>query len=168
MSDKLESKMKAPLALIEELKPSKHLDASSFDLDVCNRLLSTHNGSGWEILNPIRARQAKLKRVLLVEVEDSNTDKVISICPSMITSGMLITQHGYIGRVVKVDRYENISRGVVDENEPYIYSVRMEYVSGDLAMHKWFMDRINNGCDMGYLSSQQGNRRVTFNRVLEQ
>ena len=85
----------------------------------------------------------------------------VRICPSEITSGMYIQHNGYIGKVVVVDRYE---RGVV--SEPFVYSVRMEYVCGDLDMHKYFTDHINNGTAKGYLSSQQGNRLAFFNRVV--
>ena len=99
MSDKLAEVMKAPLKAIDEININKKLDASAFSLAVCNRLLSTHSESDWRILNPIRARKAELINAALVEDNESQllNNDTVKICPSEITSGMLIRQHGYIG-----------------------------------------------------------------------
>lgn len=166
MSCKLAAVLKAPLAAIRALSNDTQLDASSFDLDVCERLLSTHSGSSWTILNPIRAQQSKLINADLVENTELGGGLVVEIEPHLITSGMLITQHGYVGRVVKVDRYERNDEWTKDNN-PYVYCIRMEYVGGDLSMHEYFTARINNGCDQGHLSTLQGNALAKFFRVLE-
>ncbi len=154
---------------IDALDKDEYLDASDIGLTECRMFLSTHQSCSYHIVNPLRAQQSRLINTALVEnlVCEYDDCLVENICPSEIHSGMLITQHGYTGRVVKVDRYENIWRGVVDASEPYVYVVRMEYVSGDLSMHMGFRDRINNGCDQGHLSSQQGNRLATFRQVIE-
>ena len=156
--------------LIDNLQKGEYLNASTIGLTECNMFLSTHKNSGYFITNPLKTRQAELMNIALVERQATKKDgdqKVVKICPSEIYSGMLITQHGYTGKVVKVERYESIDRGIVDTLEPFVYCVYMEYVHGDLAMHKYFTNSINNGCNRGYLSVQQGNRRATFNRVLE-
>ena len=169
MSYKNQAQIDQVNKLIDSLAKGKYLNADSIALRECNMFLSTHINCGFHITNPLRARQAKLINELLVEVLVCKYDdcKVVKICPSEIYSGMLITQHGYTGRVVKVDRYESKERGIVSASEPYTYVVRMEYVSGDLSMHKYFTRTINNGCAQGYLSTQQGNRLAIFNRVLE-
>lgn len=170
MSDKLEQVMIAPLAAIEAIEQQTDLDASGFSLEVCERILNTHTGSDCRTLNPVRAQQAKIINKSLIELIDGPFDncKIVKICPSMITSGMLISHQGYIGKVVAVDRYETV-RGYngKDSLEPFVYLVKMIYVSGDLSMHKYFTARINNGCDQGYLSTQQGNRGATFYKVIE-
>ena len=67
----------------------------------------------------------------------------------------------HIGKVAVVKRYETDT-----ETEPFVYRVYMEYVCGDLSMHKYFVDTINNGTSPGYLSVQQGNRLASFCRVV--
>lgn len=164
MSDKLVDVMVKPLAMIDALiagNPSgEQLNASEFTMAVCDRLLSTHSESGWRIMDPIRARKAELMNAALVEnLEHELLEMPTSkICPSEITSGMFVSNHGYIGEVVSVDRYENKE----DKEEPYTYVVNMTYVCGDLGRHKYFTGRINRGTAAGYLSQQQGNRRAGF------
>ncbi|CAH7141077.1 hypothetical protein [Vibrio alginolyticus] len=166
MADLLEQEMKQPLALIEALTPQGELDASGFSLAVCQRLLSTHADSGWQILFPIRARHAELMNASKVECAEHELLNLPTeaICPSEITSGMHIVHHGYIGKVVEVKRYES-SEPV--SNEPFVYIVKLDYVCGDIKMHNYFEESINNGTARGWLSSMQGNRLATFIRVIE-
>ena len=170
MSYKNQAEIDTVNNLINNLEKGQYLDASGISLCECTMFLSTHRDSGFYITNPLRVQQAQLINAELKEVyEKEYEDKIlVTICPTKIHSGMLIFQHGYIGRVVRVDRYENIDLGVVNSSEPYIYSVMMEYVSGDLYMHKYFTSSINNGCAKGYLSTKQGNRLAHFQRVSEE
>lgn len=165
MAYKIQHLLDGPLEQIQALPPHTSLDVSEYTLEVCNHLVSTHGSEGWRVMNPLRARQSKLINDSVVEVENPNDihNRLVDICPSLITSGMFIFQHGYIGKVVKVDRYESDNK--VDE--PFVYVVRMAYVSGDLSMHWYFLDSINNGCNKGHLSSQQGNRLTSFSRVVD-
>ena len=152
--------MKAPLAKIKEFLPKNQFDASDLSLNVCREILSTHTQCDWTLLNPIRKREAELVNESLVEDLDNEllNKRLVAICPSDIVTGMLINNNGYIGKVVDVKRFE------AKENmlEPYVYVVYLEYVCGDLNMHKYFTSRINNGTSQGYLSTQQGNRKATF------
>ena len=169
MSYKNQAEIDQVNTLIDNLAKGEYLNASTIGLTECIMFLSTHNNSGYFITNPLKTRQAELINSTLVERQATKVEadqKVVKTCPSEIYSGMLITQHGYTGKVVKVERYESIDRGIVDTLEPFVYCVYMEYVHGDLSMHKYFTNTINNGCNRGYLSVQQGNRRATFNRVL--
>jgi hypothetical protein len=169
MSSKIQHLLNPVLAAIDNLKNGQYLDTSNLELSVVNDLLSTHQNCGFTITNPLRARQAELINSTLVENNIPDHDDCIleKICPSEIYSGMLIAQHGYVGKVETVERYESTDRGVINELEPFVYQVLMTYVSGDLGMHKYFTSSINNGCDRGYLSVNQGNRRATFQRVIE-
>jgi hypothetical protein len=165
MSDKLANIMAKPLASIDLITINKELDASQFPIEVCERLLSTHAQSDWRILNPIRARQAALINDALIEDKRNPllNNETVMICPSDITSGMLINHHGCIGRVVAVERYEQD-----DKCEPFVYCVKTTYLCGDLDMHNYFVGTINNGTSKGYLRIIQGNRRASFIRVIEQ
>jgi hypothetical protein len=164
MADKLESVMKPVLEQINAFLPQGKFDASKLTLEVCNRLLSTHTLCDWTLLNPLRERQAQLMNEAVIEVSESEllNNPTVSICPSEIFSGMFMLNHGYIGKVTKVKRFENNENSA----EPFIYVVSMEYVCGDLSMHKYFTSSINRGTAKGYLSNSQGNRLATFTRVL--
>ena len=164
MADKLKNEMKDPLEQITALLPKTPVDASTFSLAVCRRLLSSHAECGRTLLDPIRARQAELINAALVQDTDNALLKqpTTPICPSVIVSGMLLAHNGYIGKVVKVERYE--CKRI--ELEPFVYVAKMEYVCGDLDMHKYFTSTINHGTARGYLSSQQGNRNASFAQVL--
>tara|TARA_R110000850_G_scaffold17233_2_gene53200 strand:+ start:2584 stop:3099 length:516 start_codon:yes stop_codon:yes gene_type:complete len=168
MSYKNQAQIDTVNDLISKLAIGEYLNASNIALRECTMFLGTHRDCGFHITNPLRAQQAKLINEALVENLSCEYDNcnVVKICPSEITSGMLITQHGYTGKVIRVDRYESFNCGVINEVEPFVYCVCMEYISGDLSMHKYFISAINNGCDKGYLSVQQGNRLANFNRVL--
>lgn len=163
MSDKLVNEMKDPLVQVRAFLPTGTFDAKDFSLEVCNRLLATHNLCDWSLLYPIRKRHAELMRETLVEDNENDllNNPTKSICPSLIVSGMLLNNSGYIGKVTKVERYENIDNAL----EPFTYLVFMEYVCGDLSMHHFFTQSINNGTAKGYLSTAQGNRLATFTLV---
>lgn len=164
MADKLENVMKPVLEKINAFLPQHTFNASNLTLEVCNRLLSTHSICDWTLLDSLRKRQAQLMNETLIENNDSEllSKPAISICPSEIMSGMLLAQHGYIGKVIEVKRFENKENPA----EPFTYVVYMEYVCGDLSMHKNFTSCINRGTAQGYLSNSQGNRLATFTRVL--
>lgn len=107
---------------------------------------------------PIKAKISDLLRPT-VEVEKFYGEWSESrIEPDDLAVGDLMASHGYICKIESVNVWPT-------DGELPVYVFKCSYVAGSLSDFKWMIGSINNGCDRGHLSHEQGNRLAKWNKV---
>ena len=93
-----------------------------------------------------------------VEVE---LDQLVEtrVNPEDLQIGDILSSHGYIAKI------DQIFSSYDERTEKICYVMKCAYIAGDLDMFNYFLESINNGCDQGYRSHEQGNDRATWFKV---
>ena len=112
----------------------------------------------------IAATKAKTKAYIASLIEVDRTDeKNEFIKPDQMQIGDHMVQHGCVYQIeeIKIIPQEWTETGIPS------YIALGTYVSGDLSMYKWFLASAENGCAKDHRTSQQGNARATWVRVIK-
>ena len=115
----------------------------------------------------IAATKAKTKAYITSLIEVDRTDeKNEFIKPDQMQIGDHMVQHGCVYQIEEIKIIPRQETGYSGMDIPG-YIALGTYVSGDLSMYKWFLASAENGCAKDHRTSQQGNARATWVRVIK-